>query len=340
MAAELDGTHDLVVIGASAGGVETLTRVVAGLPSDLPATVCIVVHIAPSSPSALGRILSRSGPLPCHAAVDGDPLRPGEILVAPPDRHLVIEDGRVRLTVGPTENGHRPAIDVLFRSAADALEGRVVGVVLSGTRDDGTAGLALIKARGGGTIVQDPSDALYPGMPASALANVTVDAIVPSERVAGTIEAMVRGEKLPLGTDPSSPIDDPEETGAVAAVCPACGGVLTEQTEAGVTQWLCRVGHRYSPTSLSDAQAEGVEAALWAAIRALEDRAALLQRMADKAGARGQDRSARSFRRRAETASEQAVLVREALSRAAATTLRKVVDGGSAGVEDEEEVAS
>lgn len=193
MAYEKAGTRDLVVIGASAGGVQTLKRVVATLPKDLQAAVCIVLHIAPGSHSALANILERAGPLPCRPARDGDYLRLGRILVAPPDRHLMIEGDRARLTVGPRENGHRPAVDVLFRSASAARHGRVVGVVLSGTRDDGTAGLAAIKANGGATVAQDPEEALYPGMPASALAHVVVDAVAPSEQIAGVVEAMVNG---------------------------------------------------------------------------------------------------------------------------------------------------
>src|SRR5437588_2216642 len=236
--------RDLVVIGASAGGVETLRRVVAGLPADLQAAVCIVLHIAPGSPSALARILQRAGELPCRAASDGEPLRPGQILVAPPDHHLIVEDGHAGLTSGPRENGHRPAIDVLFRSAASALQRRVVGVVLSGTRDDGAAGLAVIKSAGGATIVQDPEDALYAGMPASALAHVVVDAVVPSELVADTIAAMVQGAELPAGAKPRAANRDPPREEQASMTCPDCGGVLTERLEAGVSQWTCYVGHR------------------------------------------------------------------------------------------------
>ena len=195
----------IVVIGASAGGVETLQHVVRGLPADLPATVCIVLHLHPASPSALAAILRRATTLPCRTAVDGEELREGEILVAPPDRHLAIEGDRVTLSVGPRENGHRPSVDVLFRSAAAAQDGHVVGVVLSGTRDDGTAGLAVIKANGGGTIVQDPEDALYAGMPANAIAHVHVDHVVPSDKVADAIVRMVNGP--PPGSD--RPLDDP-----------------------------------------------------------------------------------------------------------------------------------
>ncbi|MBV8217309.1 MAG: chemotaxis protein CheB [Solirubrobacterales bacterium] len=320
------GRRDLVVIGASAGGVEVLTRVVRGLPADLRAAICIVLHISPGSPSMLAHILGRAGPLPCRPARDGERLQPGVILVAPPDHHLVVEDGHVRLTVGPRENGHRPAIDVLFRSAAKALDSRVVGVVLSGTRDDGSAGLAVIKSSGGATIVQDPKEAMYAGMPASAIANVAVDAIVPSELVASTIAAMVKGEDPPPGQSSDDPDPDPPDGESVNAVCPECGGVLTERAEAGVLQWECRVGHRYSPDTLIDAQADSVEWALWAALRALADRSALLGRMAQQAEERGQHRSARRFRQQSQSASDQTEIVRQALAGAAGTTLRRVSD--------------
>ncbi len=174
----------------------------------------------------------------------------------------------VRLTVGPRENGHRPGIDVLFRSAAQAGDGRVIGVVLSGTRDDGTAGLAEIKSRGGAAVVQDPADALYDGMPASALGHVAVDAVVPAAQVATVVTDMVNGASSPKPPQPdpgarpgSIPGHDPAQSSAVTTICPDCGGVLSERSAAGMTQWECRVGHRYSPQSLADAQAENVESA-------------------------------------------------------------------------------
>jgi two-component system, chemotaxis family, protein-glutamate methylesterase/glutaminase len=333
----------MVVIGASAGGVETLVRVVRGLPADLPATVCVVLHVSPGSPSALPSILSRAGVMPCRSAVDGEDLRDGEILVAPPDRHLVVSDRHVLLTLGPRENGHRPAVDTLFRSAATALDSKVVGVILSGSRDDGTAGLAMIKSCGGTAIVQDPTEALYPGMPASALAHVQVDAVVPSDRIAETIVQVVNGDLDPVASASQDPGDGgnpgpgqgPMKGGAVdedagtdtataeqpvTATCPECGGVLEEHRETGVVQWRCRVGHQYSPESLAHAQGEGVEAALWAAIRVLEDREALLRRMADQVEAHGSARSAASFRERARQAGRQAQAVRSVVAHAAATT--------------------
>jgi two-component system, chemotaxis family, protein-glutamate methylesterase/glutaminase len=330
----------LVVIGASAGGVETLKQVVGRLPTDLPAAICVVLHVAPDSPSALAAILRRAGALPCRSAKDGDVLVAGEILVAPPDRHLIVEDSRVRLTVGPRENNHRPAVDALFRSAAAERGPDVVGVVLSGTMDDGTAGLAVIKSHGGLAIVQDPADALYPGMPASAVANVAVDAVVPSARVAETITAMVNAMNSPDRPDPAPTSGDPDPDSGTRntsiMICPECGGVLSEHTEAGAVQWSCRVGHRYSPETLIDTQAGDVEAALWTAVRALEDRALLLLRLGDQSERRHQMRSARSFRRRADAARRQAHVVRQALAGAANTSLSRTGDDEESALGEED----
>ncbi len=302
--------------------METLRAVVEDLPADLPAAICVVLHLSPDSPSALAAILRRAGQLPCTTAEDGDALRPGHILVAPPNHHLVIEDGRVGLTVGPRENNHRPAVDVLFRSAAEQRGAGVVGVVLSGTQDDGTAGLAMIKDRGGVAVVQDPEDALYPGMPASAIAHVAVDAVVPAARVAATITAMVTGGHPP-GPRPElrEAADSGDGRDARIQICPECGGVLSEHEQGGTVQWSCRIGHRYSPESLIDAQASDVEAALWTAVRALEDRALLLARLADQVSRRGHHRAGERFHRRAADAEQQARLIRDTIAAAGPTSI-------------------
>ena len=238
------------MIGASAGGVEALKTVAARLPADLPAAICVVLHIAPTSTSALAGILGRAGDLPCRAATDGEPLRPGHILVATPDHHLVVEDGVARVTVGPRENNHRPSIDTLFRSAAHAHGPDVVGVVLSGTRDDGSAGLAIIKSRGGAAVVQDPEDALYPGMPTNAIAQVAVDAVAPVALVADAITALVHGTSLPDDVRASDPTvgravagsaTSPSSAPSAGASCPSagrrasCSGAATSATSTRST---------------------------------------------------------------------------------------------------------
>jgi two-component system chemotaxis response regulator CheB len=238
-----------------------------------------------------------------------------------------VDDGHVWLDAGPRENGHRPSVDVLFRSAATARDGSVVGVVLSGTRDDGSAGLAAIKARGGVAVVQDPDDALYAGMPASAIAHVAVDAVAESGQVAGSIAALVRGEALPSGVRATSPVAEGPASGSpLTLVCPECGGVLSEHEQQGVSGWRCHVGHTYGPRSLVDAQGRAVESVLWTALRSLEDRAALLRRLADQAVGQQRPRSANLFRTQADAAQEQAELLR-AVVRDAAAADRRLADG-------------
>ena len=171
--------HDIIVVGASAGGVEALQTLVRGLPADVPAAMFVVLHMSADAPSMLPQILNRAGPLPVAAAVDNEPIAPGRVYVAVPDHHLLIERGRVCLVRGPKENRSRPAVDPLFRSAARAYGSRVIGVVLTGALDDGTSGLQAVKGRGGLAVVQDPAEALYTGMPRSAMEHVAVDYCMP-----------------------------------------------------------------------------------------------------------------------------------------------------------------
>src|SRR5688500_11634716 len=180
----------ILVIGGSAGGVEALIRIAGQLPRDLPAAVFVALHFPVYSTSMLPRILERAGDLPAAHASDGARIEPGRIYVAPPDRHLIVLRQSVHVVRGPRENGHRPAIDPMFRSAAIAHGNRVVGVVLTGNLDDGTAGLLAIKRRGGIAIVQNPTEALFPSMPASALEHVDVDFVLPLSAIGDQLRAL------------------------------------------------------------------------------------------------------------------------------------------------------
>jgi two-component system chemotaxis response regulator CheB len=319
--------QDIVVVGASAGGVETLSTLVADLPEDLPAAVFIVLHMAPHAGSALPRILSRRTKLPVDQSRDGEPIRPNRVYVAVPDHHLIVGRGTVRVTTGPKENGHRPSVDTLFRTAAAGYGPRVVGVILSGARDDGTAGLRAIRGRGGTTIVQHPDEALFPGMPLSALAGDHPDFVVPVREIAGLLSKLARGElstdgraePMPDALDAELRWADPDLGGRAPAdpplgtpsgfTCPECHGGLWEIDDGGFPRYRCRVGHGFSADSLLVTQRSDVEAALWTAYRALEERAALCRRLAERARLRHADITAEHFRAEAAEVARQAEML-------------------------------
>jgi len=301
--------RDIVVIGASAGGVETLRSVIPRLPEDLAASVLVAVHLAPDAPSSLAAILARQAPLRTKTAEDRDAIEPGVIYVAPPDRHMLIEGGQVRLSRGPRENGHRPAIDALFRTAARNYGARVVGVVLSGSLSDGAIGLKAIDEHAGATIVQDPADALYPGMPGRALEEVEPHYVVPAGEIA---DLVVRLSEQPVPL-PLVAVDAEEgsDDGELANMsCPECGGPLSELREGRTPLYACRVGHRFSTGSLFSEQADGFESALWTAIRVLQDRQDLALRLAERLERGGADLAAQRFRRNAEEAQQQSNALR------------------------------
>jgi two-component system chemotaxis response regulator CheB len=320
--------HDVVVAGASAGGVEALVNLVGGLPVDLPAAVFVVLHLPAEAPSVLPQILSRAGRLPVAHPADGEAIRHGQIYVAPPDRHLLLRDGRVSLSRGPRENRHRPAVDSLFRTAARAHGRRVVGIVLSGTLDDGTAGLVAVKAAGGVSVIQDPDEALFSGMPRSALEHDHVDHVLPVAEIAALVEQLayepVRGgeasvsDKMEYEADiaefDQTAIEDDGRPGEPSAFsCPECSGVLWELQEGELVRFRCRVGHAYSVDSLLAEQAEQLEAALWTALRALEEKASLSRRLVERARQQGQDLVAARFEEQGREASESAGLVRRTI---------------------------
>ncbi|HYI02813.1 chemotaxis protein CheB, partial [Hyalangium sp.] len=319
-------THDIIVIGASMGGVEALKGLVARFPKDLPATVFVVLHLPSGFRSLLPEILSRSGPVSAIHPKDGEPLRPGCIYVAPSDRHLLVEPGRVRVVKGPRENNHRPAVDPLFRSAALAYGARVVGVVLTGALNCGTSGLISIKAQGGVAVVQDPADAYCGDMPRSALEYVAADYCVPLAELGGLLDRLARTPIDSRKRRPSQLLE--QEVGSQLAAldavnkapssgspshfsCPDCGGVLFELSEEGLLRFRCRVGHDYTGAALASGQQHTVDSALWAAARALEEKAALARRMAAGARERQLSFSLPRFEAQAREAEQQALLVRQ-----------------------------
>jgi two-component system chemotaxis response regulator CheB len=330
---------ELVVLGASAGGVEALSRVVAGLPAGFPAALGVVLHVPPTAPSVLPQILTRAGRLPAVHPVDGDLLKPGHIYIAPPDRHLLVTGERLRVSRGPSENGHRPAIDVLFRSAARAHGPRAVGVVLTGADDDGTEGLLMIKTHGGVALVQDPTEALFDRMPGSAIRHVQVDAVLRLDELAAELDRLVNGReegsRVMVGGATVAGQPDPEQDlqrvereidawergeptdSASGFSCPLCGGGIWQATEGPLMRFRCHTGHVYSPESFANGQGEVLESTLWHALRLLNERIALLRQFAGGAGT-GSQATFRASERYAEQADELergVALLRELLQR-------------------------
>jgi two-component system chemotaxis response regulator CheB len=317
----------LVVIGASAGGVEALRELVRGLPADFPAPIAVVLHTSPQSPGIVHEILARSGELPAVSPRNGELLKPGRIYVAPPDCHLLIEPGRLRVTKGPRENRFRPAIDPLFRTAAQIHGPGAIGVILTGNLDDGTAGLWTIKRLGGIAIVQAPGDAMFPSMPESAIRNVAVDYVVPLPELA---PLLVRLTAAPVSEKAAGPAprsldvevriareEDPITAGVTEMgepskfACPECHGVLLKIKEGGPIRFRCHTGHAYSSESLLADISEGVERALWNAIRSLQEGALFLKELGEHHDAAHADRDGHHFRSRGEELLRQADTLRE-----------------------------
>jgi two-component system, chemotaxis family, protein-glutamate methylesterase/glutaminase len=275
--------HDVIVIGTSAGGVDALQQLVSTLPADIPAAIFVVMHMAAWSKSLLPEILTKAGRLTAQHPVDGAETEYGRIYVAPADHHLVVERGHVHLTAGPKEQHHRPAINVTFRSAANAYGERVIGVLLSGEMDDGTAGLWEIERRGGLTVVQNPEEAAFPSMPLSALREVEVDHTVPLAEMGALLSRLARNAnpgRVVVEHAGSSEVEpNPKLTDVT---CPECRGTIWEVRRGKAKDFRCRVGHTYSARSMLAGHFAAREKALYAAMVALEESASLADRLADQ----------------------------------------------------------
>ncbi|MBA3548647.1 MAG: chemotaxis protein CheB [Nannocystis sp.] len=316
--------RDLIVIGASAGGLAVLCELVSGLPRGFPAALFVVIHTSADNPGVLPQILARAGSLPVAFARDGERIERGRIYVASPDHHLLVERGFVRVTRGPKENGFRPAVDPLFRTAARSYGPRVIGLVLSGALNDGTHGLAQIAESGGIALAQDPEEALIPSMPLSAIQNVEVRRVLRTAEMAGVLADFVREQvEDPHAADPQVP--DTAEVGNSLQVhtpsgktsgytCPDCGGALWELAEHGqLLRFHCHVGHAFTAEVLAAKQESNLEVAMWSALRALEEHIALSRRMADRAEDKGYSPLASRYRRDADEDTRRAALIRNVL---------------------------
>jgi two-component system, chemotaxis family, protein-glutamate methylesterase/glutaminase len=351
--------RDIVVIGGSAGSIEALRILVHDLPADFPAAIFVAVHRSSDSPSLLDIHLSRWGSLPASQPTDGDPIGRSRIYVARPDHQMTIEGDRIRVLRGPRENRHSPAIDPLFRTAAREYGPRVIGVILSGLFDDGSAGLYAVKERGGFAIVQEPEDAIWDEMPRRAIAYAKPQSILRTEDIAPHLIELINaaqvqtdmpnkhtsktsgksnGSNRPTKPDEKAktvqPKEEkknephvlaqpeenleasyPEESEGVPSVfaCPECHGVLWELRDKELVRFRCRVGHTYGPDSLTKELSAASERALWAAMRALEEKASLQRRVADGMG--GNKVSAKRLRDQSDADYANARLIRAMIFR-------------------------
>ncbi|HEX8176171.1 MAG TPA: chemotaxis protein CheB [Pyrinomonadaceae bacterium] len=321
---------DIIVIGTSSGGIEALKELVGQLPPDLKAAVFIVLHVAPYSLGILPEILGRAGRLPVTNALDWEKFEQGHIYVAPPDHHLLLESsGYLRITRGPRENRFRPAIDPLFRTAAHEFGPRVIGVILTGWLDDGTAGMGAVKQRGGTCIVQNPEEAFAPAIPLSVVKEVEVDHIVSLKEIAPLLARLTSettDEKgvYPVSEEMKTEVKIAREDNALESgimkwgepspyACPECHGVLLQLKEGNGMRYRCHTGHAYSVDALLSEFSDKTEDSLWSAIRALEENVILMRHLASHFEGSERNGYAAELLKKAQDAQRRADLVRQAV---------------------------
>jgi two-component system, chemotaxis family, protein-glutamate methylesterase/glutaminase len=319
--------QNIIVIGASAGGLEPLQDLVSQLPANFGAAVFVAWHMPPEAPSLLPQILARLTDLRVSQPVDNEKIETGRIYCAAPDHHLVINDDRVRLSRGPKENHFRPSIDVLFRSAAWSYGARASGVILSGCLDDGVSGLFAIKQLGGKAVVQDPAEALFPDMPLNAMKAVEVDHSVSVKDMGGLLRriAAERGGgnghhqllknmeieiKIALEEDAlkSGALELGEKT---AYTCPECHGALVQIVEGRTVRFRCHTGHAFSLNTLLAEVTKSIENSLWSSLRVIEESQLLMNHVADHLGENGNREAAADLMQKVEDAKRRAQGVRQ-----------------------------
>jgi two-component system chemotaxis response regulator CheB len=320
--------RNIVVIGASAGGFEALKSIVKALPGNLDASIFIVWHMSAGVRGILPDVFKKLNSIPAAHARDGESILPNRIYVAPPDHHLLLDEGHIKLSRGPKENRFRPAVDPLFRSAAYAYGNRVIGVILSGALDDGTAGLWRVKSNGGLTIVQDPSDAEVSSMPEHALSKVQVDHCatavdiadllvrLTTEEVTGNA-ASKRDEKtrieIGIAAENNALQKGSLDIGILSPyACPECHGVLSKILDGELTRYRCHTGHAYSADVLMAALSEKVEDSLYSAIRGMDESILLLNHIGDHYAEVNQPKLAAVYFKKAKETVSRSELVRKA----------------------------
>jgi two-component system chemotaxis response regulator CheB len=324
--------RDIIVVGGSAGGVEALCQLVHGLEPGLPASLFVVCHFPSEAHSFLPEILSRQGPLLARHARDEETIYPAHIYVAPPDHHLLLEVRRIRVQRGPRENGFRPSIDPLFRSAAGVFGDRVIAVLLSGALFDGIAGLLAVRAAGGVSVIQDPQDAMLGSLPRSACQIAGADHVVAAQELGPLLNRLVHRHPGPEGSppvkDPKDPVEKITETvqqdmdgqtwdgrrGTVSIfTCPECGGCMWQLEDTGLVRFRCHVGHAYLAEALLEEQAAALEAALWTAVRTFRECGVLARQLANRKREEGLGTSAQRFEEEARVADHYGDLIQNLL---------------------------
>lgn len=321
-------TRNIIVVGASAGGFNALKKLVKDLPPDLGASIFVVWHISPDVTSVMPQVLNRAGEIPAASAIDGEAIEPNRIYVAPPDHHLLIEPGRVRVTKGPKENRFRPAVDPLFRSAAYTYGRRVIGVILTGALDDGTSGLWTIKYFGGTAIAQHPNDAEVASMPENAIREVEVDYIVPVDEMAKLLvnltKEQVETSEAAMGENKQTELeisiaaeDSAFESGIMSYgdltpyTCPDCHGVLVKLKDGERPRYRCHTGHAFSADSLLATLTENIEDSMWNAIRGVEESIMLLNQVGEHLANNDQINLSALYFKKAHQAERRVEILRE-----------------------------
>lgn len=292
----------LIVIGASAGGMQAIRGLLSTLDPGINATVCIVLHLSQKGGSELFLDrLQQHTTMPCSIAADNMPLQKGHIYLAAADYHMIIKDNRLLLGRGPAESRWRPSIDVTMRSAAVAWNTHCIGIILSGLLNDGVAGMDAIRRCGGLTIVQDIDEADYPDMPKAVLDNVATDRCLPTAAMPQAVEEYMQAapeKRAPpndvlfeamLAEQVASRIDHMQKPGSRHSyyTCPDCGGGLWEIDDDKMIRYRCHIGHTYTEDELARSQGEKIEDTLWIALRMMEERRHLLLKIANKEDMQG-----------------------------------------------------